>query len=121
MIADPALQPRIVPGAPPPVPLSRSQLKRRRKAQKKDGDQDEGPASVVVTPAPSAHQALEPEEAREGTLALETTPLPEAASPLPEEESILKNSPIVELVNKRLKVTTKKIVRALRFIFRVDT
>ncbi|KAJ2922494.1 hypothetical protein H1R20_g14596, partial [Candolleomyces eurysporus] len=102
--------PRIVPGAPPPVPPSKSQQKRRRKAKGKP-DGDEGTPSVVVTPAPEAHKALEPEEPREGSVAPDSAVQPEAPSPLPEEESVLKNSPIVELVNKRLKVTTKKITR----------
>lgn len=105
--------PRVVPGAPPPVAPTRSQLKRRRKAKgKSEAGADEGTASIVVTPAPSAHKALEPEEAREGSLAPESVAQPEATSPLPEEESVLKNSPIVELVSKRLKTTTKKIVRS---------
>ncbi|RXW23512.1 hypothetical protein EST38_g2347 [Candolleomyces aberdarensis] len=103
--------PRIVPGAPPPSASSKNTKRRRKAKGKSEGGQDEGTPSVVVTPAPEAHKALEPEEAREGSVAPDSAVQPEAPSPLPEEESVLKNSPIVELVNKRLKVTTKKITR----------
>ncbi|KAJ8518125.1 hypothetical protein ONZ45_g4737 [Pleurotus djamor] len=105
---------RFVPGAPPPQPLSKSQKKRRAKGPKSENAPE---SPVIITDTTSAalvEKAPEPEEVREGSLAPELVAQPEApqpATPLPEEEAVLKNSPIVELVNKRLKATNKKIQR----------
>ena len=115
---EPVVQ-RIVPGAPPPAPLSKSQLKKRRKAKGGKGDSAdaESPATPVTAAGDKAFEARTP-EAREGSLAP-----PEGinrsesqATPLPEEDVLLKHSPIVELVNKRLKATTKKIVSLILII-----
>lgn len=111
---------RIVPGAPPPLPLTKSQLKKRKKttaARKANGDDqistpkdaalvDHVPAtlspSLVVgddeKAASTAPDATVPEpELHPSTIALETQKTP---------------SPIVDqIINKRIKVLGKKIVR----------
>ncbi|KAG2016293.1 hypothetical protein CC2G_009471 [Coprinopsis cinerea AmutBmut pab1-1] len=104
---------RFVPGAPEPAPLSKAQKKRRR-AKKTDGAQDanEAPVAGADPVSATASNAPEPSEAREGSLAPPEVQVAESTgSPLPEEQVLLKPSPIVELVTKRLKATTKKITR----------
>lgn len=93
--------PRIVPGALPPT-LSKSQKKRRANKTKPSDDAESSPlhsssaALLETAPAPEQVQngGLEPQ------LVAETAAAGEGA----------KLSPIADLVNKRLKVTTKKIV-----------
>ncbi|KAF8639510.1 hypothetical protein AX17_001415 [Amanita inopinata Kibby_2008] len=112
-----ALQQRIVPGAPAPAPLSKSQ-KKKRKAKGKtgpDGGADsnnvDSPTATVPDPTPAAleEKAPDPVDVQQATLAPELVAHPEPESPsIPEE---LKFSPVVELVSKRLKATTKKIGR----------
>jgi hypothetical protein len=104
-----ALAQRIVPGAPPPTPLSKTQ-KKKRKAKAKDGD--ETPLTPITSSAALFEKAPETAEAREESLAPEVVARSESqATPLPEEDVLLKPSPIVDLVHKRLKATTKKISR----------
>ncbi|TFL01996.1 hypothetical protein BDV98DRAFT_603974 [Pterulicium gracile] len=94
--------PRIVPGALPPT-LSKSQKKRRANKTKPSDDAESSPlhsssaALLETAPAPEQVQngGLEPQ------LVAETAAAGEGA----------KLSPIADLVNKRLKVTTKKISR----------
>ncbi|RDB16820.1 hypothetical protein Hypma_002371 [Hypsizygus marmoreus] len=104
---------RFVPGAPPPVALSKSQKKKRK--GKKPADESTPDSPVAVPDAVSAaliEQAPEASDIREGSVAAELVAQPEVqASPLPEEEVLLKPSPIVDLIHKRLKATTKKISR----------
>ncbi|PPQ97795.1 hypothetical protein CVT26_012840, partial [Gymnopilus dilepis] len=93
--------------------LERTLMKAGRpKGGKGDSADAESPATPVTAAGDKAFEARTP-EAREGSLAP-----PEGinrsesqATPLPEEDVLLKHSPIVELVNKRLKATTKKIGR----------
>jgi hypothetical protein len=94
---------RIVPGAPPPAPLSKSQRK-KRKAKSKPGDLD----------APAEHE-LTPElpDINEGSVTAQVME-PEVQIP---ESLELKSSPIVELINKRLKATAKKIVNGPLSLF----
>ena len=97
---------RIIPGAPPPTPLSKNQ-KKRRKGKGPGGD------ALAVPDSPSvivSEKTPEPE-------VQESIPAPDSlirsdslATPLPEEDVLLKPSPIVDLVHKRLKATSKKIV-----------
>jgi hypothetical protein len=112
---------RIVPGAPPPVALSKSQKKKRRTkagGAKSEHEQDESTSPSVpptssanfpdVAPVTPTEKGLEaPEEAAfsPGLVSRSESQAP----PLPEED-LLKVSPIVDLVNKRFKTTTKKIV-----------
>lgn len=87
---------RIIPGAPPPAPASKSQ-KKKRKGKGKSGED---------SPALEVNAALAEDKATDGADTLESSAVPE----IPFEEPILKPSPIVELINKRLKATNKKIV-----------
>ncbi|KAJ8076801.1 hypothetical protein PM082_001224 [Marasmius tenuissimus] len=101
---------RVIPGAPPPATLSKSQLKRLRKSKGKT--EEPSPAtSHVELPDPKSAALTEmapgPSDIREGSVAPELV----AEQPVQEEEVILKPSPIIELVNKRLKVSAKKITR----------
>lgn len=96
---------RIVPGAPPPAPLSKTQKKKRK--AKAPGD---APATID-SPVAVSEKTPEPTEVQESTPAPETLTRSEShATALPEEDVLLKPSPIVDLVHKRLKATTKKIV-----------
>src|SRR6266508_3362341 len=112
------VQQRLVPGAPPPVALSKSQKKRRRAkgaSGKSEHEQDEvsspttGPASA--TPVPDATFAEKAQEALDTQEAPESVSRSGSQAPLlAEEDLLLKPSPIVDLMNKRLKATAKKIV-----------
>ncbi|KAF9526524.1 hypothetical protein CPB83DRAFT_857672 [Crepidotus variabilis] len=99
---------RLVPGAPPLALLSKSQRKKRR-AQGKSENEPDTPITGDATSAAVLEKAPEPSEVREGSLAPEL--ISRSASVLPEEDVLLKPSPIVDLVTKRLKATTKKIGR----------
>ncbi|KAF8160611.1 hypothetical protein B0H34DRAFT_697356 [Crassisporium funariophilum] len=98
---------RVVPGAPPPAPLSKTQ-KKKRKAKGKSGDE-----SPVIDSSSAAllEKAPESSEIQEGIVAPELVAQESQAPPLPEEELLFKPSPIVDLIHKRLKATTKKISR----------
>lgn len=99
---------RIVPGAPPPAPLSKSQKKRRKGAKGKS--EAESPV-VISTPLAAALVDHAPTEAdvKQGAVAPELVAQPEE-SLLPVEEPAIKLSPIVDLVSKRMKATHKKLV-----------
>ncbi|KAL4248469.1 hypothetical protein ABKN59_007865 [Abortiporus biennis] len=102
---------RIVPGAPPPAPISKTQKKKRKTGTKKSSEHDEvsvpdAQSAALIDEAPSTKDITEGHVAPElivdtqGTGA--TTPLL-SANP--------KTSPLVEMLNKRLKATNKKISR----------
>ncbi|KAF8629391.1 hypothetical protein AX15_003446 [Amanita polypyramis BW_CC] len=114
------VQPRIVPGAPPPTPLTKSQKKKRRAKAKpgaenstdaNDIDNVDSPATTVPDAFAAALVEASPSvgDVQKCTLAPEPVAPPEAETPTILDE--LKLSPIVELVNKKLKITTKKITR----------
>ncbi|CAA7260598.1 unnamed protein product [Cyclocybe aegerita] len=107
-----AVQQRIVPGAPPPEPLSKSQKKKRKAKGKSDHGDETSPSVPDPTSAALIEKAPEAAEVAEGSPAPELIAMSESqAPPLPEEDLSLKNSPVVEVVTKRLKATTKKISR----------
>jgi hypothetical protein len=109
-MSEPVTQ-RIVPGAPPPTPLSKTQ-KKKRKAKAKSAEPGDAPA----VPEALAEKLPELSEPHENTLAPEAIAQSDSQmSLLPEEEVLLKPSPIVDLIHKRLKATTKKIVPFLLF------
>lgn len=111
---EPVVQ-RIVPGAPPPTPLSKTQ-KKKRKAKAKSAEPGDGPALHEVNSAAPTEKTPEHSETQEATLAPEVIAQSDSQmSLLPEEEVLLKPSPIVDLIHKRLKATTKKIVFTLVF------
>ncbi|KAJ7045476.1 hypothetical protein C8F04DRAFT_1064898 [Mycena alexandri] len=99
---------RIVPGAPPPKELSKSARKKRKTKSKAE-------ASTPVLESSSAaliEKAPEASEIEAGAVAPELVVQPEPeAVPVAEEEIVLKPSPIVDLIHKRLKATSKKISR----------
>ncbi|KAJ7096359.1 hypothetical protein C8R44DRAFT_375950 [Mycena epipterygia] len=100
---------RIVPGAPPPKEISKSARKKRKtksKAEATTPDVLESSSAALIEKAPEAA------EIQEGALAPELVAQPESeAAPAVEEEIVLKPSPIVDLIHKRLKATSKKISR----------
>jgi hypothetical protein len=100
---EPVVQ-RIVPGAPPPTPLSKTQKKKRKAKAKGDAPtlpEATSAAPTETTPDPPETATLVPEVIAQSDSQM---------SLLPEEEVLLKPSPIVDLIHKRLKATTKKIV-----------
>lgn len=99
---------RVVPGAPPPAPLSKSQKKKRK--GKKTGEAEEPLTIPDPTSAALIEKAPEPVDVQGGAVAPELVSKVELPSATPEEEISYKPSPIVELINKRLKATAKKIV-----------
>ncbi|OBZ68064.1 hypothetical protein A0H81_11920 [Grifola frondosa] len=101
---------RIVPGAPPPPP-SKSQKKKRKVTKTKSSDDG---AQVSVPDAMSAallEQAPEESDLKEGSVAPQLVVQPSEEIQTPVEDVSQKPSPIVELLNKRLKANTKKITR----------
>jgi hypothetical protein len=109
MIETPAQ--RVVPGAPPPATLSKSQLKKLRKAKAKTGESpQDSPVEIPdATSAALVEKAPEGSEIQSGAV----TPalvVQSEAQVSQDENSASKPSAIVELVNKRLKTTNKKIV-----------
>lgn len=117
---------RIVPGAPPPTPLSKSQQKKKRKvAGGKRPDGSDGPDvaspkdAALIDHIPSVDHTdpslfAPPEESAVAAAASEMV-----ANIAPSIiEPILINAPkktsaVVELVNKRYRALTKKIVRSI--------
>jgi len=121
---------RIVPGAPPPAPLTKSQKKKRRaaNAQVKGEEHDaESPLinghdlssaldSGLVETGPNMASELSPPLVSKPEHALDTAIASEAAADTPSSAALLtlppkKASAIVELVNKRHRALHKKIVR----------
>jgi hypothetical protein len=111
-VAAPVVTQRIVPGAPPPAPASKSQRK-KRKAAAKDSPAEERQETPEVTEnhGKEASGGNFASVAASENGALETG----QATPLLEDDLLLKLSPIVDLIHKRLKATTKKIVRIFAF------
>ena len=103
MTATPVVQ-RIVPGAPPSIELSKSQRKKRKAAKP---DDPQSPVGAEASPSEVQEHAETNESAHPPGLVSRA----ESQAPqLSEEDPLLKPSPIVDLMNKRLKATTKKIV-----------
>ncbi|KAG7091074.1 hypothetical protein E1B28_010131 [Marasmius oreades] len=100
--------PRAVPGAPASSSLSKSQLKKMRKAMAKTDESV--PETPVEIPDPTASALIEkapvPSDIQEGSVAPELV-----AQQSSQEQDTSKASPLVELINKRLKASNKKITR----------
>ncbi len=108
---------RFVPGAPPPAPSSKSFKKKRKTA--KGGTSEDSPAlSSVAIPDPTspalAEKVPDTSDTKDGpapeTLLADTR----ATNGSPSGQHVsdeAKHSPIVDLLQKRIKATTKKIVR----------
>ncbi|KIM61593.1 hypothetical protein SCLCIDRAFT_121600 [Scleroderma citrinum Foug A] len=101
---------RIVPGAPPVIVPSKSQ-KRKRKSNKTktpDSPVEGSPSLVDVNPTTPLDKAPEESEAKECTGPVELV----AASETPtNDDALLKPSPVVELLQKRMRALNKKISR----------
>jgi len=102
---------RVVPGAPPPTALSKTQ-KKKRKAKVGGGDESEVATPVlekVQLPAEDKEKSAVPEKTHEKVPAPESiAPADSTAAAL--DDDLIKLSPIVDLIHKRMKATTKKIV-----------
>jgi hypothetical protein len=103
---------RIVPGAPPPTPISKSQKKKRKTGKGRGSAEPDSPA---LAPDNAASGVLD--SAPGGSDVKESTLVPQVASSVNEapqsavEEDVgYKPSPVVDLVHKRLKAIHKKIV-----------
>ena len=112
---------RIVPGAPPPPPLSKSQKKKRKSVIKPKVADAPSTESILSIPD-SKVEALVEKALEEVDVKRDDVPEAAAVAPLePIPEVVLdkskKASPAVELLNKRIKVQTKKLVSNLVFIF----
>jgi len=113
---------RIVPGAPPPTPLSKSQRKKRKAAAHKNSSPDSPAEDHLQSQTPDVaetnhtsngnHESAGAAASENGATAAEAEAV---STPLLEEVVLLKPSPIVDLIHKRLKATTKKIVRCFSF------
>ena len=109
---------RIVPGAPPPTPISKSQKKKRKTGKVRGSAEPDSPAlapdnaaSAVLDSAPGGS------DVKETTVAPQVAPsVNEAPQSAVEEDIGYKPSPVVDLVHKRLKAIHKKIVS----IFLID-
>ncbi|CDO76730.1 hypothetical protein BN946_scf184796.g24 [Trametes cinnabarina] len=103
--------PRLVPGAPPPPPVSKSAKKKRKAGTKSKEPQSETESHVVVpdtTTAALIEKAPEEKDVKEGAVAPQLVAQTSEEPPSPVE---VKPSPIVEMLNKRLKANGKKITR----------
>ena len=100
--------PRIVPGAPPPPPVSKSQKKKRKTTKPKEASETESHVAVPdTTTAALIDKAPAESDVKEGIVAPQ---LVAQASEEPQTPVDVKPSPIVEMLNKRLKANRKKIV-----------
>ena len=113
MSVEPQVAKRVVPGAPPPAPLSKAQKKKRRTVKKDEGNDE--PVSIenshdaaLVDKAPSEND-IKSGEVADVLVAQEEAPTKTVVA---EEAEIdgPKTSPIVEMLGKRLKALGKKIV-----------
>ncbi|TFY73607.1 hypothetical protein EWM64_g10404, partial [Hericium alpestre] len=112
-MAEPAPQ-RIVPGAPPPPPSSKSGKKKRKSTKPKSELNSPAVENVSIPDVTSAaliDHAPKPSEIKEGSVAEELLVQPEAPNGLLSASDERRNSPIAEIVSKKLKNTTKKITR----------
>ena len=103
---------KLVPGAPPPAPVTKSQKRKQRKGAGKGEDIPSTPASASV-PLPDAHSAALTEQAPTEADMQKGVVAEELLAHDKEKPSGAKPSPIVDLLNKRLKSVGKKIVSLL--------
>jgi hypothetical protein len=108
---------RYVPGAPPPVPALKSSKKKRKPA--KGGRSEDSPAlSSVALPDSTSAALIEnapgASDIKDGVVADGLLADPNTANGVPSglpASDEAKHSPIVDLIHKRIKATSKKIVR----------
>ena len=111
---------KFVPGAPPPAPPKAT--KKKRRGVKKDGAEDSAPQTPAgatnalpdtLAAALTDHAPTET-DVKQGAVADELIAKPETkerelTTPVPDSEET-KPSPVIEVINKRLKTIGKKIV-----------
>lgn len=110
---------RLVPGAPPPALPSKSSKKKRKPV--KGGGSEHSPAlsSVAIPDATSpalTEKAPDTSDAKDGPVSESLLAEPHATNGSPSSQHVLdeaKHSPVVDLIQKRIKASTKKIVRRL--------
>jgi len=111
---------RVVPGAPPPAPLSKTQKKKRKvKVAGVGGDESEVPTPVLEKVQLPAEDKVAPEKAQEKVPAPESIAPADSTAAAALDDDLIKLSPIVDLIHKRMKATTKKIVRFPLALLRV--
>ncbi|KAG1861611.1 hypothetical protein DFJ58DRAFT_777566 [Suillus subalutaceus] len=101
---------RVVPGALPPTSQTKTQKKKHRSNKPKTADSP-AEGSVIVpdtTPAALVDRAPEEADVKEGAVAPELVAPSEAPT---FDDLTTKSSPVVELLQKRLKALNKKIAR----------
>ncbi|KAI9461220.1 hypothetical protein BJY52DRAFT_1117162 [Lactarius psammicola] len=111
------LSPRYVPGAPPPAPPSKSSKKKRKPV--KGGTSEDSPAlsSVAIPDSTSpalAEKVPDTADTKDGPVPETLLADPRATNGSPSGQHVLdeaKHSPIVDLIQKRIKAATKKITR----------
>ena len=107
---------RLVPGAPPP---SKSQKKKKSKSAKKTSEQEDEHTEVPDTEAAALidHAPTE-SEVREGSVAPELIVRSTSTRPVSPsaDDKDGKSSALVEMLNKRLKATNKKVVCTCLFV-----
>ncbi len=109
---------RLVPGAPPPAPGSKTQ-KRKKTKSKKPSEQGEEHTEVpdaqtaaLITQAPSEG------DVKEGAVAPELIVRSTSTRPVSPsgDDKDPKVTALVDMLNKRLKATNKKVVRICSFV-----
>lgn len=108
-MAELAAAPRLVPGAPQPIAQSRSQRKKRKTGAKSKTPGSPAEGSVTIPDAPAVLVVTAPNntDPKEDNLATEPVPPSEAAT---HDDLNPKSSPVIELVQKRMRALNKKIV-----------
>ncbi|KAG6329016.1 hypothetical protein ID866_10073, partial [Astraeus odoratus] len=108
-MADIAPTTRIVPGAPPAVPSSKSQRKKRKSNKMKaGGSPTEGSLHIPDTSSIPPEQLNDGSDVKDDTGAVEFVAASEAPT---NDETLVKPSPVIELVQKRMRALNKKISR----------
>ncbi|KAF9227464.1 hypothetical protein BS17DRAFT_695297 [Gyrodon lividus] len=114
-MVDTASNSRIVPGAPPSIAPSKSQRKKRKTGNKSKTPDSPAEGSVVIPDATSpvlAEKAPEEDDVKEGNVAPELV----AASEAPTYDEVSpKPSPVIELLQKRMRTLNKKISRVASY------
>ncbi|KIM78917.1 hypothetical protein PILCRDRAFT_824042 [Piloderma croceum F 1598] len=105
---------RIVPGAPPPAPVSKSQKKKRKAVKGKGSAEPDNPiipdttAASISDPKPDAPDEIEATVPPNHVVAPSASEAPPSTT---EDDIGYKPSPVVDLVHKRLKAIHKKTAR----------
>jgi hypothetical protein len=102
---------RVVPGAPPSITPSKSQRKKRKTGSKNKTPESPAEGSVVIPDATSPdliERAPEENDVKEENVAPE---LPAASEAPTYDEVNPKSSPVIEVLQKRMRALNKKIVR----------